>query len=238
MQSDNYRVPSDNAFSNPIQLNALPPLHPQFDADGLNNTATLYYNNLIELEGNNVNLAKTLRSISNAYAEWNISPFLNFRSQAGIDLNNLQEQQFLGKRTLDGAPNGYAYNNQVTASVFTWSNTLNFHKSFGQYSDLEALLGTEYQEGNSSGASVEGRAFPNDRFTKIASAPKVNLPSFLILPGQTTSFITATSLAQASAVTDPPALVRTTVMVTSLQHPLDGSLPKRTSSKVSNRLAS
>ncbi len=169
-QTMNYRVPSDNAFSNPLQLNALPPLHPFYDADGLNNNATLYYNNLIELEGNNLNLAKTLRTISNAYAEWNINPYLTFRSQGGIDLNNLQEDQFLGRRTLDGAPNGYAFNNQITASVFTWTNTLNFRKSFGQNSDFDALLGTEYQEGNSSGASVEGRAFPSDRFTKIASA--------------------------------------------------------------------
>ncbi len=169
-QSNNYRVPSDNAFSNPIQLNALPPVHPFLDAEGRYNSATLYYNNLIELEGNNRNISKTLRSISNAYAEANITPFLNFRSQAGIDINNLQEDQYLGRRTLDGAPNGYGYNNQVTASVFTWSNTLNFRKNLGESSNIEALLGTEFQQGTSAGASVEGRAYPNDRFTKIASA--------------------------------------------------------------------
>ena len=34
MRSDNYRVPSDNAFTNPQQLNAIPPLHPLYDAVG------------------------------------------------------------------------------------------------------------------------------------------------------------------------------------------------------------
>jgi TonB-dependent starch-binding outer membrane protein SusC len=169
-KSDNFSVPGDNAFSNPLQLNAIPPMHALRDADGLYNSATLYYNNLIEREGNNETRNKTFRTISNAYLEITFNPYLRFRSQVGIDWNNLQENQFLGRRTLDGAPDGYSYSNQVTASVFTNSNTLNFNKAFGENHDLEALGGIEYQKGKSSGASVTGLAFPSDRFTKIASA--------------------------------------------------------------------
>lgn len=169
-KTNNYSVPSDNSFSNPLQLNAIPPLHPLRDADGLYNSATLYYNNLIEREGNNETLNKTFRTISNAYLEITLNPYLRFRSQVGIDWNNLQESQFLGRRTLDGAPDGYSYSNQVTASVFTNTNTLNFNKGFGESHDLDALVGIEYQKGQSSGASVTGLAFPSDRFTKIASA--------------------------------------------------------------------
>ena len=170
VQSNNYRVPSDNAFSNPIQLNALPPLHPLFDADGKNNQATLYYNNLIEVEDNNRNLSKTYRSISSLYAEWNILPNLRFRTQAGIDWNNLQENQFLGRRTLDGAPEGYSYDNQVTSSVFTNTNTLQWNNKAAGNHNIDALVGIEYQRGIANGASVEGRAFPSDRFTRIANA--------------------------------------------------------------------
>lgn len=169
VQSNNYRVPSDNAFSNPIQLNALPPLHPLLDADGKNNSATLYYNNLIELEDNNRNLSKTYRSISSLFAEWNILTNLKFRSQVGIDWNNLQENQFLGRRTLDGAPEGYSFDNQVTSSVFTNTNTLQWTRSTGKH-NLDALVGIEYQRGIANGASVEGRAFPSDKFTRIANA--------------------------------------------------------------------
>ncbi len=168
-QSNNYRVPSDNAFSNPLQLNALPPLHPLLDASGQSNNATLYYNNLIEQEGNNRNLNKTYRTISNLYAEWAIQPNLRFRTQVGIDWNNLQENQFLGRRTLDGAPEGYSYDNQVTASVLTTTNTLAWNNKYGDHS-IDALGGIEYQRGISSGASVEGRAFASDKFTKIANA--------------------------------------------------------------------
>ncbi|MFM2338867.1 MAG: hypothetical protein RL115_2060 [Bacteroidota bacterium] len=169
-QSNNYRVPSDNSFSNPIQLNALPPLHPLLDANGKNNNATLYYNNLIELEDNNRNLSKTYRSISSIFAEWNILSNLKFRSQAGIDWNNLQENQFLGRRSLDGAPEGYSYDNQVTSSVFTNTNTLQWNNKNAGAHAIDALAGIEYQRGIANGASVEGRAFPSDRFTRIANA--------------------------------------------------------------------
>jgi TonB-linked SusC/RagA family outer membrane protein len=176
-KSNNYSVPSDNAFSNPIQLNAIPPLHPLRDADGKYNSATLYYNNLIEREDNNETLNKTFRSISNAYAEISFNDYLHFRTQIGIDWNNLQENQFLGRRTLDGAPDGYSYNNQVTASVLTNTNTLTFNKDFGGNHSLDALAGIEYQKGQTSGANVTGLAFPNDKFTKIASAAIISAGS-------------------------------------------------------------
>ncbi len=176
-KSDNYSVPSDNAFSNPLQLNAIPPLHPLRDANGLYNSATLYYNNLIEREGNNETLNKTFRSISNAYLEIALSKSFHFRSQVGIDWNNLQENQFLGRRTLDGAPDGYSYSNQVTANVFTNTNTLNFNKNIGENHVVDALAGIEYQKGQTDGASVTGLAFPNDKFTKVASAAIISAGS-------------------------------------------------------------
>ncbi len=176
-RTNNYSVPSDNSFSNPLQLNAIPPLHALRDADGLYNSATLYYNNLIEREGNNETLNKTARTIGNAYVEVTFNPYLRFRSQVGLDWNNLQESQFLGRRTLDGAPDGYSFDNQVTASVFTSTSTLNFTKTFADKHWLEALGGIEYQRGESSGASVTGLAFPSDRFTKIASAAIISAGS-------------------------------------------------------------
>lgn len=168
-KSDNFRVASDNAFTNPLQLNALPPMHALRNDEGLFNRNTLYYNVLIQQEASK-NLATTYRSISSAYGELAIAKGLNFRSQVGLDFNNLQEEQFEGRQTLDGAPTGLAYENQVTSSIVTFTNTLNYNTNFRDRLDLDALGGIEYQRGNTSGASVQGRAFPNNRFTKIASA--------------------------------------------------------------------
>ncbi|MFV0604863.1 MAG: SusC/RagA family TonB-linked outer membrane protein [Niabella sp.] len=166
----NYRVTSDNAFSNPVQLNALPPIQPMYDpTTGLLNRNTLYYNNLIELEGNNRNLNDIYKTLSNAYVEVALLPNLKFRTLNGIDWTNLQETQFLGRRTEDGAPGGYSYERQYTNSIFTSSNTLNWLKSFNNV-DIDVLAGIEYQNGKLSGTSVEGKAFPSDKFTRIASA--------------------------------------------------------------------
>ena len=63
-KTDNYRVSSDNAFSNPLQLNALPPIQPIRDENGELNKYTVYYNNLIDLE-NGKNLSNTLCSREN-----------------------------------------------------------------------------------------------------------------------------------------------------------------------------
>jgi TonB-dependent starch-binding outer membrane protein SusC len=169
-QTNNFRVPSDNAFSNPIQLNALPPLHALLDADGLNNQNTLYYNNLIELEGNNRNLNKVYRTISSAFGEWAITPSLKLRNQTGIDFYYLRESQYLGRRTLDGAPTGYSFENQVTNSILTSTTTLAWNKKVNLNHSFDVLGGIEYQKGVSNGASVGGRAFASDKFTRIANA--------------------------------------------------------------------
>ena len=169
MKSRNYRVPSDNAFTNPLQLNALPPLHPKYTPEGKPNPNTLYYNNLID-QVSSSNVSTTYRSISSGYAELVLTPDLFFRSQLGVDWNNLQEEQFLGKETLDGAPTGSSFNNQVTATVLTSTNTFNYKKSFNDDNAFDAVAGMEYQVGKTSGVSSTGIGFPSDRFNKIASA--------------------------------------------------------------------
>jgi TonB-dependent starch-binding outer membrane protein SusC len=170
-KSRNFRVSADNLFSNPLQLNAIPSIQPKYDPDDQTQlyTGTLYYNNLID-QGSGRNISTTYRSISNAYGEVTISPSLMFRSQIGLDWNNLQEDQYLGKETLDGAPGGQGFNNQVTSTVVTSTNTLNFNKDFNENHTLDALAGFEYQTGKTTGVNATGIAFPNNRFTKIASA--------------------------------------------------------------------
>lgn len=171
VKSRNFRVPADNLFANPLQLNAIPPIQPKFDpADpGKLNSGTLYYNNLID-QISSSDRSTTYRSISSAFGELTLTPNLVFRSQVGLDWNNLQEEQYLGKETDDGAPTGRGFNNQVTSTVVTLTNTLNYNKDIGDNHTIDALAGIEYQKGRTTAASVTGIGFPSDRFTKIASA--------------------------------------------------------------------
>ena len=171
-KSVNNRVSADNAFTNPLQLNALPPVHPIYLADGSPNPNTLYYNYLID-HVHSSRVATTYRSLSSIYGEFRFNSWLYFRSQVGLDWINLQEEEYLGRQTLDGAPAGQAYNGQVTSTIVTYTNTLNLNRQFGDIHTLEGVAGIEYQRGRQSDIDATGRGFPSNQFTKLVSATDI-----------------------------------------------------------------
>jgi TonB-linked SusC/RagA family outer membrane protein len=167
---DNYRIPTDNAFSNPLQLNALPPIQPVRDASGELNGSTVYYNSLIDYE-NGKNLSTTYRTFANAYASLKITPDLVFRSEYGFDFNNLEEEQFLGSKTQDGGSTGGSSSDYMAKSInFNTNNTLNYTKTFNEKHNLNVLAGFAFQDTKFRYSSVTGTTLPSDSFTKIASA--------------------------------------------------------------------
>lgn len=167
----NKKTPDDNAFSNPVQLNALPPLQPKYDATGLLNRNTLYYNALIETTDAR-NVSTTYRSFGNLNGTVRLVKGLSFRSEFGYDLLNLQEEIYRGRRTEDGAPTGYGYQNQLRSVNWTTNNTFNYQQSFGQVA-VDAVAGITYQEQNIQEVNTEGRGFPNDKFQKLAGAARI-----------------------------------------------------------------
>ncbi|MET3875076.1 TonB-dependent receptor [Chitinophaga sp. OAE865] len=173
-KTNNYRLPDDNAFSNPLQLVAIPPFQPKIDPlTGKLNTRTLYYNNLLNLENNSNTLNTLYRSISSIYGTIDILPYLNFRSEVGIDYVNSQDDQYLSKETQDGAPDGYGYNAQTTIVNYNTNNYFTFKKHMGEFHDLEAVAGMSYQSGKTNVTSVEGRGFPSNQFVKLTSSAKI-----------------------------------------------------------------
>lgn len=171
---DNYRIPTDNAFSNPLQLNALPPLQPVRDASGQLNGSTVYYNSLIDYD-NGKNLSTTYRTFANAYASLKITPDLVFRSEYGFDFNNLEEEQFLGSKTQDGGSTGGSSTDYMAKSInFNTNNTLNYTKTFNEKHNLNVLAGFAFQDTKFRYSSVTGTTLPSDNFTKIASAAVIS----------------------------------------------------------------
>ncbi|HYF32127.1 MAG TPA: TonB-dependent receptor [Chitinophagaceae bacterium] len=171
-RSENNRISADNNFTNPLQINALPPLHAMYLPDGSPNPNTLYYSYLIDHEHASRE-ATSYRSLSNVFGEFRILPYLYFRSQIGLDWLNLQEEEYLGRETLDGAPGGSAYNGQVTSSKVTYTNTLNLNKSFGTRHNIDGVAGIEYQKGITTDVDATGIGFPSNKFTKLASATDI-----------------------------------------------------------------
>jgi TonB-linked SusC/RagA family outer membrane protein len=172
IRSVNNRVPDDNDFANPLQLNALPPIQPMYNAEGQLNRRTIYYNNLIDLT-DGFNIATTYRTISNVFGSYDLVPGLTFRSEFGVDLLSLEEEVYKGRRTETGGPAGYGYNNQGRAFNYTTNNTLNFSRTLGDVHNLDLLAGITFQQQTVESASTTGRGFPSDSYRKIVSAAQV-----------------------------------------------------------------
>jgi TonB-linked SusC/RagA family outer membrane protein len=176
-RSVNDRTPNDNAFSNPLQLNAMPPLQPvRVPVDPTNpngptmlNDQTLYYNNLLDLEKGS-NRAGTYRSFSNAFISAQPIKNLTLRTEIGADFLNLNEDIYRAAGTQDGGNTGYGYSNQVQVINYTTNNTANYNFTLNEDHSFEALVGFSFQRSDTKETSAEGRGFPNAEFTKVASA--------------------------------------------------------------------
>jgi hypothetical protein len=169
-RSVNDRTPDDNAFTNPLQLNALPPIQPirNPDTNELNNQ-TLYYNNLIDFE-RGFNKAATNRSFSSISLTYEPIKGLLLRTENGADYLNLNEEIYRGEGTLDGGADGYGYNAQAQVLNYTTNNTATYGRTLNEVHRLEALLGQSYQRSDTRQTAAEGRGFPTLEFTKVASA--------------------------------------------------------------------
>ncbi|AMJ68232.1 hypothetical protein AXW84_15995 [Hymenobacter sp. PAMC 26628] len=166
----NERVSGDNAFSNPLQLNALTPLQTAYDpTTGLLNPATIYYNNLID-QSLGSNRAGTYRSFSTAYVNWTPIKGLTLRSEIGGDFLNLNEDLVRGAGTQDGGASGYAYNAQTQTVNYTNNNTATYAFDLSEDHHFDVLVGESYQRNDQKLTAAEGRGFPTTEFTRIASA--------------------------------------------------------------------
>jgi len=168
-RSVNDRTPNDNAFSNPVQLNAMPPLQPIRNPDGTLNTSTLYYNNLLDLE-KGMNRAGNYRSFSTAYLTFQPVKGLTLRTETGADFLNLNEELYRAAGTQDGGNTGYGYSNQVQVINYTTNNTATYNKTINEDHNIDVLAGFSFQRSDTHGTAAEGRGFPNPEFTKITSA--------------------------------------------------------------------
>jgi TonB-linked SusC/RagA family outer membrane protein len=181
----NDRVAGDNAFSNPLQLNALTPLQTAYDpTTGQLNASTIYYNNLIDQQLGS-NRAGTYRSFSTAYLNWVPLKGLTLRTEVGGDFLNLNEDLVRGAGTQDGGATGYAYNSQTQTVNYTNTNTATYNFDLNEDHHFDVLVGESYQRADQKVTAAEGRGFPTTEFTRIASAA--------VKTGATTSFGTGYS---------------------------------------------
>lgn len=174
--SKNDRVSNDNAFSTPMQIVALPPLHPVVDprTNQVSADYTLYYNPLLNRDFAALQ-ARVYRIVGSAYADYKLLPGLSFRTEFGTDILSQQEDEYYGRETSrnTGAPNGLGTNSFRQIVNSTTNNYFSFGRNFGEKHDLDATLGMSYQESRSNFNSVSKQQFPSNAYKQLVSGAKV-----------------------------------------------------------------
>ena len=120
--------------------------------------------------------AFTTKLLGNINARYQILDNLFLRAQAGIDYNEVLEDQYESTQTAIGGVlesvggKGYGVYSTTNNGSFIVNATLNYTKAIGDKHHFSGLLGTEMIRQNSRSSSVQGRIFPSDDFTYITSA--------------------------------------------------------------------
>lgn len=170
------RVSDDNAFSTPLQLVALAPTQPARLDNGDPNPNTIYYNGLIQNENSNRN-TEIYRTLGNVHGSYELLPGLSFRSEFGIDILDQQEDNFLGRITLDGAPSGFAESRSLRVINYNTNNFFSYDKAINEDNSLQLVLGMSYQQSDTKVTSIQAIGFPNDDLNTIASAAEPTFTS-------------------------------------------------------------
>ncbi len=173
-RSLNDRIPNDNSFATPIQLAAQSPLTPAYLDDGSLNTNTIYSNGLLYREGNTYQ-TEVYRTLGKAYANYQLNDNLSVQGEFGLDLLDQQEKVWNGSSVFQftGANNGSAFLSNDRVRTIISQAYLEYTDTFAEDHDLEAVLGTSYENTVQEFNSVSAEDFPNDNFTQISSAANI-----------------------------------------------------------------
>lgn len=167
------RLSNDNAFATPLQAVAQVPFSRPYAEDGITpNANTLYYNFLFQ-EFNADHQSNLWRVLANVYAQWNMTDFLNFRTEFGYDFNSQVEERFFGSLTEDASTNGFADANSVQNEKYVLNNYFTFNQDFTDDFNLEAILGMSFEDDRRRVQYVEGIDFPSDELQTVDSAGEI-----------------------------------------------------------------
>ncbi|MBU1011916.1 MAG: TonB-dependent receptor [Bacteroidetes bacterium] len=172
VRSETNRVANDNAFATPLQLVALSPMQPAYDENGELFTRTIYYNGLISARDSHENTV-VFRNFSNAYAAYQITPELSFRSEFGLDVLEQRENNFYGRLTIGSGPAGEGEARTVRVANYNTNNYFSYAKTINEKHEISATAGMSFQKSNTDVQYIYAIGFPSDDFQTLASATEV-----------------------------------------------------------------
>jgi TonB-linked SusC/RagA family outer membrane protein len=134
-----------------------------------NNLTTIGDNlpNIVYTLKNNVQSSKVFRTIADVYAQANILPYLNFKTQVGVDESMTEGFQYWNPLHGDGkSSNGYIYNDFRNQARWNIQNILTFNKTFAGSHNLSTVLVNEFQFQKVNNFSGSGTGLASDFFNK------------------------------------------------------------------------
>ena len=98
-----------------------------------------------------------LRLVGSAYVNVNITDWLRFKTNFGIDYYNVKTRATLDREHPKASQN-HGYMDQATSDTrrYTWTNTLNFMKTFNEIHALSGVAGFELFDGTYYGFNQRG----------------------------------------------------------------------------------
>ena len=166
------RLSNDNAFATPMQAIAQPPIVRAFNNDGSANRDTFYYNFLVEDQNGNFQ-TNIWRALANVYAQYQILPSLNFRTEFGYDYNDQVAERFSGSLTESQSVGGFGTANAVQTERFIATNYFTFTQNFEDDINLEATAGMSFEETRRKNQFLQGQGFPSDDLQTLNSAAEI-----------------------------------------------------------------
>lgn len=110
------------------------------------------------------------RFIGNAFAEYEFTPGLTFKTSWSYDYNQIKEDRYDNTFTNDGAAvNGNALSTVAISKNWTGENTLSYMFNTGNH-NFATLLGTSVQESRFERTTATGQQFPSNDFHRIEDA--------------------------------------------------------------------
>ncbi|NOY46913.1 MAG: TonB-dependent receptor [Chlorobi bacterium] len=166
------RVSNDDQFSTPLQAIAQTPFTRPFDANGVANRHTLYYNFLVQAQDGSFQ-TNIWHALINMYAEYQIIPSLKFRSEVAYDYNGQLAEEFSGSLTEAQGTNGFAIATSHRTERYDLNNYFTFTKNFNEDHRVNITLGTSFEKSILKAQHVEGTDFPSDALRTLQSAGNI-----------------------------------------------------------------
>ena len=142
----------------------LPYVTPYDDQGNFKNTG--FIQNVLAIEALNTNKFKQFRVTGNAFAEIKLIDNLKFKSDWGID-NQQVEERTRSVNLLTPGGSGSRFISQDIKWLTT--NTLNYEKDFGEH-HIGLLAGHSFEKSQFDDITIAGNGFASDRLPNVSSA--------------------------------------------------------------------